>query len=181
MTLAILVGGKSTRFGSDKCTHNLGSFRSVDMIVTNIGALFEEIIFVGENQNLNGSIPDAKPGMGPISGLYTALLRSRNDVFLISCDMPFVKEEIVRFILKMTDHHEVVCPIIDDIYQVTHAFYSKKIIPYVEDEMLSKNPSLKSLISKCNDVLLINENEFIEFGDYKKSFFNFNFRHDLQL
>ncbi len=177
--LVILTGGRSSRFGTDKCTHKINGSRSVDLIIKNIGSLFKEIILAGQNENLGGSIPDLRPGLGPISGLYTGI-SSGNDVFLISCDMPFVKKEVVEFILSKEEHN-IVCPIIDDIYQVTHAFYSKKIISCLEEEMNHFNPSLKSLISKCEDVLLIREEEFKRFENYKISFFNFNFQSDLRL
>ncbi|WP_428013891.1 molybdenum cofactor guanylyltransferase [Athalassotoga sp.] len=176
--LVILTGGRSKRFGTDKCTYKINGYRSVDLIIKNIGSLFESIILAGQNENLERSIPDPRPGLGPISGLYTGLL-TENDVFLISCDMPFVKKEIVEFILNEKDH-DIVCPVIDGIYQVTHAFYSKQVISCVEDEMACYNPSLKSLVSKCKDVLLIGEEELKRFENYKMSFFNFNSQRDLQ-
>ncbi|BBJ27334.1 molybdenum cofactor guanylyltransferase [Athalassotoga saccharophila] len=176
--LVILTGGRSTRFGTDKCTYKIDGLRSVDLIIKNIGSLFKGIIFAGKNENLDGSIPDPKPGLGPISGLYTGLLAGE-DVFLVSCDMPFVKKEIVEFILSKKDH-DIVCPVVDNAYQVTHAFYSKKIISCLEEEMICYNPSLKSLISKCKDVLLIREEELKRFENYKMSFFNFNFKRDLR-
>ncbi len=177
--LAILVGGKSKRFGSDKCTYEINGKRSVDWINESIGSLFEKVFFVGRNDNLDDSIPDLKPGLGPISGLETAISNSKNGVFLISCDMPFVKREIVDFILRKISDYSIVCPIVDEIYQVTHAFYSEKILPDVKSEMLRDKPSLKHLVSTCQNLLLIEERELKAFKGYKSSFTNFNFPHDL--
>jgi molybdopterin-guanine dinucleotide biosynthesis protein A len=179
VNLAILVGGKSKRFGSDKCTHEINGKRSIDWINESIGFFFEKVLFIGKNDRIGDSISDLKPGFGPISGLETAILNSQNGVFLVSCDMPFIKREIVDFILRKISNYSIVCPVVDGIYQVTHAFYSSSILEEVKKEMLTKNPSLKHLVSTCPNSLLIEEKELKIFKDYKNSFSNFNFPDDL--
>lgn len=178
--LAILVGGKSSRFGTDKCTYNLNGKMMIEWITGTIGHLFDEVLFVGMNSKLNNCIPDLNPGLGPISGLETALSNSDKDVFLVSCDMPFVKADIVKLILKASENHLIICPIVNEAYQVTHAFYSKKILPDVRNEMLKANPSLRHLVSICEDSIFIPESQFKCVEDYKMSFLNFNFFEDLK-
>ncbi len=179
VNLAILVGGKSKRFGLDKCTYKINGKRSIDWIVESIGDLFDNVLFVGKNDKIEDSISDLRSGFGPISGLEAAISNSEKGVFLLSCDMPFVRREVVDFILRKINGYSIVCPVVDGIYQVTHAFYSYKILPDIKIEMLRENPSLKHLVSRCKNSLLIEEKALEIFKEYKKSFYNFNSFDDL--
>lgn len=180
INLAILVGGKSKRFGSNKCIYKINGKRSIDLITESIGDLFDKVLFVGKNDDIDDSILDIRAGFGPISGLETAVFNSKDGVFLVSCDMPFVKREIVEFILGKIGNYSIVCPIVDEIYQVTHAFYSKRVFMDIKKEMLRDNPSLKHLVLNCKDSLLIEEKALKIFKDYKNSFSNLNFPDDLK-
>jgi|UniRef100_A0A7V3RFK8 molybdopterin-guanine dinucleotide biosynthesis protein A len=181
VNLAILVGGKSKRFGFDKCTYEFKGMKMIDWIKESIGFLFDDILLIGENSNLNCNfIQDLNPGFGPISGLETALVNSDEGVFLISCDMPFVMKAVVEMMIEHSYSHSIVCAEIDGIYQVTHALYSKKVLLSIKKEMARRNPSLKHLISTSDDVLILDDKNLCSIENYAVSFTNFNALEDLE-
>ncbi len=182
MVLAVLTGGKSTRFGTYKCTYPFREKSLVEWVIGSIGSLFDRIVFVGNDPHLlrGRFLPDLHPERGPVGGLETVLMNFPNDdVFLTACDMPFIMKETVEFILSMKGDHQAVCPFVRNFYQVTHAVYSKKTIAKVEKELSRDNPSLKHLIFELKDPLILEESEFSRIENYRNSFENFNFKKDL--
>ncbi len=180
MILAILTGGKSKRFGKDKCSYEINGMSSVEWIIKSIGSLFDGFILVGENEILSKKcIPDLIPTLGPISGLHTALVNSKEDIFLISCDMPFVMKNIVKIIIEKNSY-PIICPKIGNIYQVTHACYSKEILPSLEKEIYASNHSLTHFVVNYAQSLILEENTFKQIKGYEMSFRDFDLPDDLQ-
>ena len=105
---ALLVGGQSRRFGSDK---------SAQMIEgrTFLQTVLDAVVDVGLSPVLvGGSAPaptgadhrhlaDASEGSGPPAGLVAALRvaldERRPGVFLLACDQPGVTAELLRFMI----------------------------------------------------------------------------------
>ncbi len=183
-SLVVLTGGKSKRFGSYKCLYKINGKTMIEMIVDSIGELFDEIIFVGSNTKLGvgRAVEDIHPNRGPVGGLETALLNSKHEsIFLIACDTPFVSSKVVKTIIDSKEHHPIVCPIIDKIYQVTHSIYSKSILPLIQKELEREKPSLTHIVLSTPNTLFLDENHFQQLHGYKKSFKNFNFKEDFEV
>ncbi len=89
----VLVGGRSSRFGSDKALHPV---RGRPMAVVVASALREHVTgvtLVGDTVAYAGLgfpiIPDAAEGTGPLGGIVAALQHSRSAWCLVAaCDMP---------------------------------------------------------------------------------------------
>lgn len=101
---AVLCGGRSSRFGSDKA---LAPFRSSTVGAHVIGALrgagVDPVVAVGGragDQLGLPTVPDRRPGDGPLGGLATALLWARTGwVVIVPCDVPLLTAEHVRRLL----------------------------------------------------------------------------------
>jgi molybdopterin-guanine dinucleotide biosynthesis protein A len=117
----ILVGGKSTRMGTDKAelnyfgkpqkefakelleNHNLETYFSVrpfdwaqgDNQKTNV------ISSAVEKSQSSNEIPDVFLNLGPFGGICSAFQRDPNSAwFVLATDVPFVNEEVIQLLLK---------------------------------------------------------------------------------
>lgn len=79
---AVLAGGQSSRFGSDKALAELGGqsllLRAVDLL----SGWCEKVVVVGREIAPAPTLPDwPRPGMGPLAGIAAALHDARDEGF----------------------------------------------------------------------------------------------------
>jgi molybdopterin-guanine dinucleotide biosynthesis protein A len=71
---AILAGGQSSRFGSDKALATLHGEQLIDLARAALAAQCDEVVVVGRD----GGVPDwPMPGLGPLGGVAGALRHAR--------------------------------------------------------------------------------------------------------
>jgi molybdenum cofactor guanylyltransferase len=101
-TVAILIGGDSSRMGADKATFEVDGIAMANRVAqaaSDAGA--QEILLVGGTQakakKLTGTWKkDLYPGEGPLGGVITAVKSAHNDaVVVLSCDMPFITGSVI--------------------------------------------------------------------------------------
>jgi molybdenum cofactor guanylyltransferase len=112
---AVLAGGASRRFGSDKAVASLGGQtlleRAVSVVAT---AGCDPVLIVGGEQrhrNIENTIyvPDLYAGEGPLGGLLSALAVSGTDwTLLVACDLPSLTPELLRILIEARGSHDVV-------------------------------------------------------------------------
>ena len=110
-TVAILVGGDSSRMGTDKALYEVeGSAMALRVAAAATAAGAAEILLIGGTQarakKLAGTWKkDLYPGEGPLGGVITALKASSHDaVVVLSCDMPFLTDAVVTSLVRgLTD------------------------------------------------------------------------------
>ena len=90
---AVLAGGKSTRFGSDKALAELAGesllIRAVDML----SGWCEKVVVVGREEAPAPTLPDRPhPGMGPLGGIAAALYDARDEGYelVLTCGVDSV-------------------------------------------------------------------------------------------
>ncbi len=106
----ILVGGASSRFGSDKALVELGGHPMCVRMSATLQALFlPEVWLVGDPikyRNLGlRCMPDLWSGEGPLGGILTALRHAETEGsaeynLILSCDMPFLSEHWLKELLS---------------------------------------------------------------------------------
>ena len=105
-TVAVLIGGDSSRMGSDKATYPVDGVCMANRVADaarQAGA--DEVLMVGGPQSrakaLDGTWKkDSFPGEGPLGGVITALKSASNDaVVVLSCDMPFITPAVITSLL----------------------------------------------------------------------------------
>lgn len=106
-SVAILIGGDSSRMGSDKATFKVDGVAMANRVsraASDAGA--GEILIIGGTQarakTLDGTWKkDAFPGEGPLGGVITALKAAENDsVVVLSCDMPFITDAVIASLVR---------------------------------------------------------------------------------
>lgn len=132
-TAAILAGGLSRRMGTDKAFLPLGGRPLIEYVLSVCREIFPEILIVTKEPRAFEGYPERKVQdvveAGVLGGLYTALLESPTPyLFCVACDMPFLRHELIRFLLTQGDRYDVVIPRAPDGLHPLCALYSKMCI-----------------------------------------------------
>jgi molybdopterin-guanine dinucleotide biosynthesis protein A len=186
LTGIILSGGKSTRMGENKAFIEIEGIPIVHRIQNLFERLFDEVIIV-TNQKRNFSDLNAKiyedliPNRGVLGGLYTGLFFSSFVFsFCVACDMPFLKESVIKFLIENIDGYDVVVPKTKDGLQPLHAIYSKNCLEPIKkiiDEGKLKIIDLYWMVK----VKIVEEQEFFSLDPMRESFINVNTPEELSL
>ena len=114
----VLAGGKSQRFGEDKCQVKLGDKLLIDYILSEIIDAFKEVLLISNNKikynnsNKISLVEDTKKGLGPLGGILTAMkwIRQNNKSYkwisTFPSDSPFFKKQILNNFLEEIKDYE---------------------------------------------------------------------------
>ncbi len=97
---AVLTGGRSSRFGSDKASAEWNGRTLAEHAAALIGQHVDTVVMVGP-----GGVPDLpRPGLGPLGGIAGALDHAAangfDTVLTIACDMPRVPTALLWALLR---------------------------------------------------------------------------------
>jgi molybdenum cofactor guanylyltransferase len=115
ITGIILAGGKSTRMGTEKGLQLLCGKPLINYAIDVLSGICSDIIISSSSEAYQSFgfkiVPDEYPGIGPMGGIYSALRKSdtKNNIVL-SCDLPFVSNGLLKFILESAAGYEVAVP-----------------------------------------------------------------------
>jgi len=142
---AVLAGGESQRMGRDKALLEVDGQPMVERALGVLRALLQEVVLVapdrqGYDRWRAEIVPDLRPGLGPLGGLHAALKRAAGQsVFLLACDLPFVSEDLVDYLLTSPSSRDVEAwariPVHLDRAQPLCGIYGAGCLPIVEQEL----------------------------------------------
>jgi molybdopterin-guanine dinucleotide biosynthesis protein A len=115
---AILAGGGATRFGGKpKGLEIVGGERILDrLVVAMSSAIGEPPLLVANAPDAESwrpdlrTIPDVRPGLGALGGIYTAVAEAPAPVVCVAWDMPFVSEALIQALAAGLEQHDAVLP-----------------------------------------------------------------------
>jgi len=134
---------------------------------------------------------------GPMTGILSALVTlEAPDIFVTACDMPFIKPELVKYIINKWKHSnknpltinrysspkkgwDAAIPVFDNKPQPLFGIYSKKVIRSMEETIKNGSRSLREFLKKL-DVLYISEDEVRTIDPEGRSFVNINTLEDYE-
>ena len=115
----VLTGGKSSRMGTDKALLEYAGTALVAHIAEALGAVADPVMLVGEPTRY-GHLPwrcleDVRPGLGPLSGLETALAQTGTEWnFVAGCDMPALPEPVLAAMRERACRSDAKCVAVRD-------------------------------------------------------------------
>jgi molybdopterin-guanine dinucleotide biosynthesis protein A len=117
----ILVGGRSSRMGTDKSRLLFGGRTSVERIAAELRSITPRISLVGPNREDSDPdlkiVPDTHEHWGALGGIQAALGAGRADwALIVACDTPFVTRDLFSRLqmLSRQESPEAVVPIQSD-------------------------------------------------------------------
>ena len=113
----ILVGGASSRMGTDKSQLLINRQTFTERISETLLKLTDSVTIVGKQPEESAlpSVPDVYPQWGALGGLHAALAACRRDwAIIVACDLPFVTAELFSSLLSLRMDREAVVPIQPD-------------------------------------------------------------------
>jgi molybdenum cofactor guanylyltransferase len=181
ITGVILAGGGSSRIGFNKALLKIGDKIIIEIIKNVLCGLFEKVIIItnhAEEYNFLGLkiFSDVFQNKGPLAGIHSGLINSdTRENFLISCDMPYMNEDIIEYLIKNKKDYQIVIPRTGDGVQPLCGIYTKDCIENIEEMLKEKakpNYSIQNLFSRVNTNIMDIEKEFKGFNH--KYFININ-------
>jgi molybdopterin-guanine dinucleotide biosynthesis protein A len=162
MGLIIMAGGTSRRMGRDKAMLPVGGKTLIEYILFQLEGLFAETYLSvrrpGQLDFIPGtSIPDTRPGQGPLAGLYSALKASRcGKNFVTSCDVPVIRPAFIRKLLEHARYFDIVVASTDGTRpEPLFGVYDKGVLPTVRNILEAGERSLLPLLEKARTRLVV--------------------------
>ncbi len=181
----ILAGGKSSRFGSNKALAHVNGKPMISYAIDTLETLFSEHLLVTnapEEYSFTSwsTTPDIYPGAGPLAGIHAALARVKSEkIFVVGCDMPFLKPELICFICDQYDESDVIIPESENGIEPLHGLYHKNCLGQISADLQAKQHRLHHFLEKMNTTI-ISWREISAIDPGQTSFCNINHQYDLQ-
>jgi|YelNatPaOPRAMG01_1025707.scaffolds.fasta_scaffold22662_4 molybdopterin-guanine dinucleotide biosynthesis protein A len=180
----ILAGGKSNRMGKNKAFLPLGDKPLFEHVLKICTRLFKDIMVITKEPDpflrypvkVERDLVEA----GALGGLYTGLFLSLTPfVFCVACDMPFLKEGLVKYLLSLRNGYDAVVPMGPDGLHPLCAVYSKSCLNPIEKSLSEGNKRISSFFKEVK-LRLVEVDEVRVFDPHFLSFFNINTPSDLK-
>src|SRR5712671_2125108 len=105
---AVLAGGAASRYGgAPKGLVSVAGRRILDRVVDAVQAVTGALpLLIANAPGASAwrpdvkTIPDVRPGLGSLGGIYTAVTAGSAPVLCVAWDMPFVPEELLRALVQ---------------------------------------------------------------------------------
>lgn len=169
----ILAGGKSSRMGQDKGLMLLNNKPMIVHLLNTVKTITNDIIIVSNNAEYAQFGFDVKEDLiknaGPLAGIYTGLTFSKhNKNIVLSCDVPFVSQKLLHFLIENSVNADVTIPINAEKTHQVIGVYDKSCINIFKDELQHNQLKIKSALNKVT-LNVVDANAFSS-----KEFLNIN-------
>ena len=188
----ILSGGKSSRMGTDKALLKLGDESITERMTKLMKSIFNEVFIVTNTPDDYRYLrvplyEDIHKHKGPLSGIHSGLVHSStNKNFFISCDLPLVSAELIKYIIEFKSDKSIRYCFAHGRSHYLTGVYSKDLIPEIEN-LFASNPddsekkseqfSIRNLINKVDaETIYVEDLSF--YSD--NLFFNLNTPEDFE-
>ena len=154
-TAVILAGGRNTRFqGYDKAFVRVFGIPMIERVISILRQIFKEIVIVTNSPERYIHFKDLKLlqdsilNSGPLGGLHSAMKDVKGEAFfLVSCDMPFLRIDLIIEQLEEYSKSsvDVIIPEYGGNYEPMHSVLSSRLLPNIE-----------SFLNESGDKTLVN-------------------------
>jgi len=179
MTGIILAGGESRRMGTDKAFLLFDGTPMIARVLNVFLSQFDQTIIVtNDTERYAGFrvrvVKDAVDLKGPLTGIYSGLLHARSDhCFVAACDMPFLDPRLIAYLRDIAGDFDAVVPMVNGYPEPLHAVYHRRILPVVQERILSGDGKISRLYDRIT-VRYLSESEVAYFDPQMRSFINLN-------
>lgn len=155
ITSIILAGGKSSRMGEDKGFVHLKGKYMIQYVIDVARNISDNILIISNNSEYRSFgytvFSDIIRQCGPLGGIYTGLVHSQTESNLIlCCDLPFITENAVKYIIGKSKGYDVTVPVIDGKMEPLCALYQKRCSEKFKESLLRKELKISDVVKTLN-------------------------------
>jgi molybdopterin-guanine dinucleotide biosynthesis protein A len=178
-SLVILAGGRASRMGANKCVMPLAGKPVISYVLNELSPHAAEAFLVTDDPAPFASFrlptyPDDVQGAGPLGGLATALRRASQPlIVLTACDMPFIRWQVVEYLLSLAGPAQVVLPRVRGEAEPLLAVYSRSCLAAVQGALAAGDRRMVSFLPGVQ-VREVAEAELLAMDPTGMTFFNLN-------
>jgi len=189
----ILSGGKSSRMGTDKALLKISDGTIIERMTKLMKSIFNEVLIVTNIQDDYHYLrvplfEDIYKHKGPLSGIHSGLIHSStNKNFFISCDLPLVSEELIKYIIDYKSDKLIRYCLASGRHHYLAGIYRKELLLEIERIFASvtNSPEKKDQHFSIRNLLENIESETIQIENLSfyndELFFNLNTQEDFEL
>lgn len=186
ITIAILCGGRSRRFGEDKTKISLEGKPLYKRTWEKFEPYGKEIFLQassGDRYPLPFKVDVIDKDIGSLAGIYSALCHSKFDwVFIVAGDLPYIDEEIISLLWSKTgEGATTVVPVWPEgHFEPLAALYHTSLVPLIEDKIREENYKISDLYGVIGSVKKVYIEDHLRSGTLSENcFHNLNRPEDL--
>ncbi len=186
ISVAVLCGGMSRRFGSEKALEMAGERPLCQWLMDRLEDVTDDMFL----QMSPGATPpvdlpvhhDIEPGGGPKSGIQGALLHARHPrVFVVGSDMPNVDPRLPAILARHEGVDAVVPRWANGWVEPLCAIYSRTALPVIVDQLAEGRYKLSHLHEALGSVAYVEVEPLMDAGALDPDcFMNINSREELE-
>jgi molybdopterin-guanine dinucleotide biosynthesis protein A len=184
LSVAVLAGGKSSRFGEPKATAYFGDQTLIDNSVM-IGELISTNIVIVKHpyqqleQQSYPTFEDIIPDCGPLGGIYTALENIETPwLAVLPCDMPFLIPDIYEIIFAHRRGDNPVVAVSENGMESLVSLWPKSLSEKLKKALINEEFATNGILKRF-DAVQVSMSE--KLPDYQAEFFtNVNYKSDLE-
>jgi molybdenum cofactor guanylyltransferase len=192
LTAAILMGGRSTRYGGrDKSALVVEGRTIFDRQVSELSQIADKILLVGGTTRPKPRpgvtpIADLRPGCGPLGGLHAALTAARGKpVIVVACDMPYVTAPFLAYLAGFVGllggpagqsgpgEFAAIVPQTERGYHPLCAVYTHAVLAPIELRLAAGHFTMTDLLADVR-LRVVAADEIARFGDPHRLLANVN-------
>jgi molybdopterin-guanine dinucleotide biosynthesis protein A len=182
----ILSGGLNARMGGrNKAFLHLDGKPFLGRIYDTLPTSFIECLLVTREPGLYSKwnlkiVEDILSVRSPLTGIHAGLVNTKAEyAFCTSCDTPLLKKETIRVLINAIESgDDVIVPASGSYFQPLCAVYSKRCVPFIEEQLHQGDLKADHLFDKIK-LKKIPYERFEAFDPGLNSFFNVNTMEDL--
>lgn len=185
-TTAIIAGGKSSRMGRDKALLPIRGKTMVERIVEQAAPLGGQPLLITNKPEDYAFIgipmfSDLLPDKGALGGLYTAIeCAAQPYVLTLACDMPFVSQPLMRYLLSLATEFDAVVPRLGGEAEPFRSVYSKACAPFIRAALDAGKMRVISFFESVR-VRWVDDGEIDPYDPLRRTFFNVNTPEELAM
>jgi molybdopterin-guanine dinucleotide biosynthesis protein A len=185
-SIAIMAGGQSKRFGTDKTLSKLKDKYLIEYVIDETKKYSDDLFIVSKDIQKFKDIfteinifEDEFIQQCPLSGIVTALNKSKYErCIILPADTPFFKGEICNILNEnLNDEYDIVMPRFKNKTYPLTAIYKTKLTTELKKNIIEGNFKIIDIIKTIN-VKYLDESYFSKIDSRFLSFLNINTRDD---